>query len=123
MEWPNKCKYWKEEKVRKLLNTTELRWLDFRVRCCAWGMTLKTGPDRGKYPTKVWRLMSTMPGLDTALNKQCPQDHEHGVTQGGNTAESAKYPPKMAAAFHRHYRTVDEHGEVDYLAAKIVGTT
>ena len=122
LEWPNKCKYWQEAKVKKLIAVAEMRWLDFRVRCCAWGQTLKHGPNSGLFPTKTWRLLSTMPGLDTALAKPCPQNHQHAVTCGSNTAISAKYPEAMASAFHKHYGTVTEHSDSDYLAARVNST-
>ena len=89
LEWPNKCRYWKEPKVLALLGL--LRWHDLRVRACAHDMTIEFGPEKGKYPTKVWRLVTTIPGLEDALQLPCPGNHEHGQTYGAQTAASAKY--------------------------------
>ena len=104
LEWPARCRYWTEPAVLALFGLPELAWLDFRVRACAFGQVLLHGPKAGAYSTKKWRLVSTMPGLDSTLGKPCPGGHEHGQTVGANTKASGRYPPLMAQAFHKCFR-------------------
>ena len=103
IEWPNECRYWKEPKVLALLGL-QLHLYNLCVRACAHGQDIEHGPERGKYPTKVWRLLTTIPGLAELLQLPCPGDHEHGQTYGAQTAASAKYPPKMAERFYYRFQ-------------------
>ena len=91
LEWPNKCRYWKEPKVLSLLGLS-FRWRDLRVRACAHGQVIQHGPEKGKFPTKVWRLATTIPALEEHLQLPCPGHREHGQTYGSQTVASAKIP-------------------------------
>ena len=101
IEWPNKCRYWREPVVNATLNVKSMTLHDFRVRACAHGQQISAGPNIGKYPTKLWRIVTTIPNLSNKLDIPCPNDHEHAPTCGQQTALSAKYPPLMAREFHR----------------------
>ena len=105
LEWPVRCRYWSEPAVLALLRLPELAWLDFRVRACAFGQLIEYGPHKGAHSTKQWRLVSTMPGLDSLLGLPCPGGHEHGRTDGAQTKASGRYPPLMAQAFHNCFRS------------------
>ena len=102
LEWPSRCRYWKQPGVTALLAVDELAWSDFRVRACAHGQLIESGKDKGKALTKVWRIASTIPGLDKALGLPCPGNHEHVRTSGSNTLHSGKYPAGMAEKYHTH---------------------
>ena len=107
LEWPSRCRYWKQPKVKALLGITELGWKDMRVKACAHGQRILTGKDKGKALTKVWRLVSTINDLQSAMDIPCQGDHDHVTTIGGSRALlSGKYPDGFAKAFHQHYRNV-----------------
>ena len=65
------------------------------------------GKHKGKALTKVWRLMSTMGELPSAMSAPCLGDHGHVTTIGSWTLRSGKYPTGFADAFHRYFRTVE----------------
>ena len=107
LEWPSRCRYWKQPKVKALLGITDLGWKSMRVKACAHGQRILTGKDKGKALTKVWRLVSTINDLQYAMDIPCQGDHDHVTTIGGSRALlSGKYPDGFAKAFHQHYRNV-----------------
>ena len=120
LEWPARCRYWTEPAVLALLRLPALAWLDFRVRACAFGQLIEHGPRAGAFSTKQWRLVSTIPGLDSALGKPCPGGHEHGRTEGAQTKASGRYPPLMAQAFHRSFRDAEPATDSAYRFADVL---
>ena len=103
IEWPSNCLYWREPRVRALLDISELKWNSIRVRACAFGQRIEAGANAGKALTKVWRLETTMPRLHEVLQLPCPGGHEHVTTAGQHTTASGKHPKAMADAFHKQF--------------------
>ena len=123
LEWPVRCRYWSEPAVLALLRLPELAWLDFRVRACAFGQPIEYGPHTGAHSTKQWRLVSTMPGLDSLLGLPCPGGHEHGRTEGAQMKASGRYPPLMAQAFHKRFRDAKLVTDAAYRVADVLSFT
>ena len=121
LEWPVRCRYWSEPAVLALLRLPELAWLDFRVRACAFGQLIEHGPQKGTHSTKQWRILSTIPGLDSLLGLPCPGGHEHGRTEGAQTKASGRYPPLMAQAFHNCLRDAPFVTDSAYRCADVLG--
>ena len=120
MEWPSRCRYWQQPKVKALLDIVELGWKDMRVKACAHGQRLLTGKDKGKALTKVWRLVSTIHDIQSAMDIPCQGDHDHVTTIGGSRALlSGKYPDGFAKAFHQHSRNVVLNNDKSYTTCVI----
>ena len=100
LEWPSRCRYWKNPKVKALLAIKELGWEMSRVRSCAHGQIIASGVDKGKCLTKCWRIYSTIPGLSDTIGLPCPGGHVHVTTASAHTLQSGKYPPQLALCFH-----------------------
>ena len=66
LEWPSTCSYWKFPQVTRLLESN-LPWSIFKVPGCAHGLKVKKGTHASKYLAKSWRVATTVPGLQTAL--------------------------------------------------------
>ena len=99
LEWPNRCAYWKERAVLKLVK-------DFSkaiVQGCEYGLK-PSHPPAGKEDHllyKQWRVVSSSPLLASSLERRCTGDHTHLVIENVNTTGSANYPPALAEAIHK----------------------
>ena len=102
LEWPARCRYWRDPKVKALLNIAELGWKNVHVKACAHGQRIMSGKHKGKALTKLWRLAFTIDGFQYAMGIPCSGDHYHVSTICSRTLLSGKYPDGFAKAFHLH---------------------
>ena len=92
--------------------------MSLRVSACAHGGLVPSGKHKGKALKKKWRIETTMPGLDDALQIPCPKGLEFVDTVGGKLSLlSSKYPSGMAKAFHEVFANASRHTEPIMLAS------
>ena len=93
IEWPLTCAYWKLSVIEKLLESP-LRLQSFYLHGCAYGLKVESGVHEGKFLQKPWKIITTMPDLESILSRKCPKNHEHIGIHGNLTAGSSRYPPR-----------------------------
>ena len=77
---------------------------------CCYNMTTMDGSAKLKKPLK---LFTTHPGFGRVLEKHCDGSHEHGRTEGDNTAHSAHYTTAFGTAVYRALHEVLRQGGSD----------
>ena len=108
IEWPTGCTYWKNSRVRELIQRYGLRPVKFHG--CALNVRATSGPDKGKRLKKPWTIFTDCPYVvDIFSNKLCQRDHDHAECRGKVCKESEDYSADYVACLHRAFkRAVDD---------------
>jgi hypothetical protein len=102
VEWPGKCKYWREPDVEDFLK--EFRFDLSVFHGCACELVTRHSPRPNKPMKKLWRCSSNNPKMLTYLDKKCAGDHKHGECQGGDCKASEDYTPGIIDAIHMGFK-------------------
>ena len=98
VEWPRKCSYWHDDKVRKFLSKNKFEFGDFDG--CMYGLVALSGKDSGMPINKPWRVACLNSSLNNVLNKKCDKSHTHTPCEGNKTKGTENYTPEIAKQFH-----------------------
>ena len=100
IEWPRRCAYWQDGRVRKFLARHGFKKTDFDG--CMYGLVAQRGRDAGMPIQKPWTVACS-PGscLPRLLNKKCDRSHDHTPCAGQNTLLTQGYTQKIVDIVHQ----------------------
>ena len=98
IEWPIRCRYWQDNRVRRLLSSGE--WHRANVAACMYGMRPQAVHAENDFIGKVYCIRTTCAPLAAALELRCDGSHRHVPIAGGETAATAFYPELLARKVH-----------------------
>jgi hypothetical protein len=101
IEWPDKCTYWDDERVKSLIQTFDLR--PTRFDGCMYGLRSIVPGCEHMPIKKPWMLMTNSDILSKNLSLRCNGRHKHKPCQGADTKVSEGYTPMIAAAVHSSF--------------------
>ena len=95
-EWPQRCQYWHDRKVKQMIK----HFTNTTIDSCAYGLRPVRAHAADEYIGKPWRIAASSRDFAAALNRRCDKSHRHVTTEAAETAASAYYPPALARAIH-----------------------
>ena len=97
LELPRGCDYWKDERMKSLINGTQSTVHDFDG--CMYGLTSKF-KDVGMAIKKPWRIVSWRVEFFD-LHEKCDGSHAHGQCAGRETRATQMYTEKIVRSILR----------------------
>ena len=98
IEWPVRCKYWRDSRVQRLLKSGP--WHSAHVAGCMYGMRPQRVHEPEEFVHKLWRVSTTSKELAAAIERRCDGSHRHVAITGDETAATAFYPKRLAQQVH-----------------------
>ena len=99
IEWPLRCGYWQDKRVKRFLAKAECQRAV--AAACMFGMRPQRQHADDEYIGKSWRVSTTSTELANALDVRCDGRHRHVIVQGGETSASSFYPERFADTVHK----------------------
>ena len=83
IEWPLRCRYWKDRRVRISSEKYGLQLV--RLDCCMYGLTAERNQHRGAPMQKSWYICTNSDIVARILHKVCDKGHRHARVEGSDT--------------------------------------
>ena len=102
IEWPQGCTYWKEKKVKDLINRVGLKPVTFHG--CQLGIESINPATEGMPIKKPWTIYTNCEGiLKRFIKYQCDGSHEHAECRGVDAKNTENYSEKFVQLVHQGF--------------------
>jgi hypothetical protein len=117
IEWPERCKYWTETQVMKLIN--KHNFVESICHGCACGLVAKYNLPLGQAMKKPWRSSSNDPIMLSFLKKTCQGGHDHAECRGRDCEASGDYTPAVIDDVHSGFRLCRGSSDESFVERRI----